>query len=291
MRWGCQIILAVVLFLMLILSALPLYASAGLLTEVTVETEPTAEVNVEPGSSGLAFIAGIVNVTNYNTATPLTVALAVESTVGVTTIDKTQMSFQGSKDTEEISLTITVPIVKTLASDEHSLTVSGTWQQGATTGAVVADTTQVIVLPYYLPEILSPEPAKQVVQGESTSFDLRINNSGNILDTYSLGIENSEDLNSNGISIQVDDEIDVEAKEYEEIEVDVRTSSDTSSKKYTIWIVVTSMESDGLVQEKYPLVIRVRAGVFGVDVISLAIVGIIVAVAVAGIVVYKKKKK
>jgi uncharacterized membrane protein len=290
MRWGCEVTLAVVLFLILILNVIPLNASAGVLTEVVVETSDTAEAHVDPGSAGQAPITGTVTVTNYNTATPLTVTLSVTTTVGTATIDKQQMSFQGSRQTEEFEILIQVPIVITHASDDHSCTVGGTWAQGATTGQVEEDTTQVTVLPFYFPEISVDDPVKSVIQGESTTFRMRINNSGNICDTYNFEVVNLGNLESKSISINTIDTLDVGARSYDTINVDVDTSSGTPVEEYQIRLVATSIGSEGEVYEEFPLIIKVRAGVFGLNIYySLVILLVITAVVVSGVVVYKKR--
>jgi hypothetical protein len=140
------------IILLLFLSALSTIsysANAGFLTIVTAEADGMIEVDVSPGSTGVGVIQATITCTNYNTITPLIVSLYADSSAGQATLDKPQLVFQGSYQSEGVNITIQLPTITTSATDDYTCTLSGTWEQGGTTGSVTEDTTMIIVLPYY----------------------------------------------------------------------------------------------------------------------------------------------
>ena len=146
---------------------------------VTVETEDSVEIDVSPGEEGRGVIDGTVECQTTNPLTPVMVSLYAVSSIGVATLDTPQIVFQGTYQSEDIQVSVLVPVSTTESSDEHTCTVTGTWQQGATSGETNSAVTQVIILPFSLCNITCKEPEKDVSRGEIVSFTFNLKNYGN----------------------------------------------------------------------------------------------------------------
>jgi hypothetical protein len=248
MRKAGSIIVFALIFLSL-LSSLSFSSKADLFTTVTVETEPSCEIDVSPGSTSVAVVQGTVTCENYNTFIPLVVELSATSTVGTAAIDKPQIVFQGSHMAEDINITVGVPQL-TSASSEHTCNITGVWEQGPTTGPVIGDTFQVIIMPFFRITLYSELPLKEVKQGESTGFNLTVENTGNCDDKYHLDIVNRDELESSNLVIPKFGKIDIQEGCKKNMNLEVHASSDTPVGEYQIELIVTPWES---ANEKYPL--------------------------------------
>ncbi len=262
MRKAGSIIIFALIFLSL-LSSLSFSSKADLLTTVTVETEPSCEIDVSPGSKGVAVVQGTVTCDYYNTLIPLVVELSATSTIGTATIDKPQIVFQGSDQTEDINITVQVPLL-TSSSSEQTCNITGVWEQGPTSGQVIGDTFQVIIMPFFRAIVYSELPLKEVKQGENTSFNLYIENTGNCDDKYHLGIANREELESSNLIIPKLANFDIEEGCSKNINFEVDAASDTPVGDYQIELIVTPCESqdgeDTVDTEEYILFLKVKKG-------------------------------
>ena len=290
MRKATSLLLAALLISLSILNLLSFPTAAGPLTTVTIETEPLTEIEVAPGSLGQGAVQGNVTCVTLDPA-PVIVNLNADTTIGTSTLDHPQMEFQGvGTDTQEFKIVIQVPILIT-SSGEHTCTVSGTWQQGATSDSAEGDMFQVIILPFSYCNITCNSPEKEITQGESVSFKLLLNNAGNIDEIYNVNIANRDELEEKGITIDTIDEIAVVEQGFEKLEMDVHTSSDTPSRVYHIAVVITSEVTEEPVEFEFLLFLRVEDKIAGVDVLSNPLVLIIIAVVIiVSIVVYIKKR-
>jgi hypothetical protein len=270
---------------------------AGLLTEVYVDViEPFVEINVEPGSLGQGVINANVTCENFNAATPLIVSLYTESTIGSSTLDKPQIVFQGGHQSEVVKVSILVPIITSSASDDHKLTITGIWQQGGTEGPVNGDYSQIIILPYYFPIISSDDPEQEVNQGDEATFNLLVNNTGNINDIYRFEIEDGNQFEEDGIEIETLDRISLGEGGSQKTELSVKTSSETPIKTYGINLILTSVgseeDSDEIVSVQYLLNLKVNEKVFGIGDIPGSILPLIIIIVliIGGIVGYQRRK-
>jgi hypothetical protein len=296
-EWRKARALAVSILLMLIieLSMLSLSAAAGPFTEVSVDMDDLVEVEVGPGSKGIATINGIVTCQTAN-PTQCIVSLSPTSTVGTTTIDKPNIVFQGGGiQTRDIEVGIVVPMF-TNASESESSTVHGTWQQGGTAGQVQSDITQVIILPFYRLTIFSENPVQEIGSGETTKFPVRVQNTGNCPDTYTLKIANREELKDKGINIECINVIPLDPDQSYYFDITVKTYSNTPAQRYEIYLSVTSQcseaDSDDIYEEEYPLILRVETFQLSCKLIqALSFIGIAAAIIVTGVFVYIKKFK
>ena len=280
-----------ILFLLSIFSVIPFTSSADPLTTVTVDViQDVTTVDVSPGSVGYAVVQGNVTVDDYNTATPLIVNLNAQATVGSAIIDKTQMVFQGSKKSDTFQVNVQVPIGAS-ASEDNSCTVSGTWQQGGRSGTVEPDTFKIIILPYYLPQISCDSPEKEITQGNSVIFNLLINNSGNTDDIFHVDIRNRAQLKENSITINEIDDIPIQEDGFEEIELKVRTSEETSVRENEIHIVVTSTVDEEPEEIEYELTVQINERTIGEKILSSPIIPIIIVVVIIAVIVVFIKKR
>ena len=277
------------------LSVVSFSAAAGPFTSVSVDMDDLAEVDVSPGSDGKAVIKGVVTCQTAN-PTPCIVSLSASSTVGSATIETPTIVFQGGgTQTVDIEVEVQVPIL-TNASESESCTVVGMWQQGGTSGPVESDIAQVIVLPFYRLTIFSEQPVQEVGSGKSKKFEMRIENTGNCDDTYTLTIANLEELKDKGIKIDCINEISLQTYQLHRFDIDVKTSSDTPTQRHRILLKVTSQcsetDSDFIIEEDSLLIIEVITfKISCVMIRALQFLGVAAAVIVTGVFVYIKKFK
>jgi hypothetical protein len=283
-------------------SLLSFSSKADLFTTVTVETEPSCEIDVSPGSKGDAVVQGTVTCDYYNTFIPLVVELSATSTIGTATIDKPQIVFQGSDQTEDINVTVQVPLL-TSASSEYTCNITGYWEQGPTTGPVIGDTFQIIIVPFFRVTIYGELPLKEVKQGESTTFNLRVENTGNCDDKYNIGITNREELESSNLIIPKLANFEIEEEGRKNINLTVDAASDTPMGEYQIELIVTPCESANeeypVDYEEYTLFLKVKKGskantILGEDLEGLLIsplfLIIIVVIVIVAIVVMARRR-
>ena len=250
---------------MLVSSALfifvPRPAEAGLVTFVETGISPDAEaVDVSPGSLGQLGFTGTIRVTNYNTATPLIVNLNAQSTVGQATLDKPQMVFQGGKQEDSFNVLVQVPIITTVRQPAQ-LSISGTWQQGGTSGTVGGSQAPFLVEQFYLMTVYSEMPVIETGPGTQAVFSIRVENTGNYRDEFRIEIANRDDLGEKGFIIPELSKKWVELGEPWITTLPVTLPHDwtiwTDHPEY-VWLKVVSTSSGELVKEDYPLIIRVR---------------------------------
>jgi hypothetical protein len=274
------------------LTIVPTSIKADLITTVTIQIEQlSGEVNVAPGSIGHLSVWGNVTCETYNTAAPCMVELSANSTIGSVSIIPAGMIFQGTNDNvQTFAVDVTIPLL-TSASEEHSCTISGTWEQGTRSGQAEPDTFQIIVLPFYHPEISCESPMKEVTKGDSVSFNLVINNSGNTDDVCQVDIANKDELEENGITFDTINEITILEQGADDVDLVAHTSSDTNDKVYDIRVVVYSTLADEPERTVYILALRVKEDSFDVgDIFNPLVLIIILVVVIVGFIVYIKKR-
>jgi hypothetical protein len=272
---------------------MPTSTEADLITTVIIQIEPLSrEVDVSPGSTGIITAVGNVTCDTSNTAVLCWVELLGNTTTGSVSISPSHAAFQGSSDNvQEFVMDVTVPLL-TSASEDHLCTISGTWEQGTRSGQAEPDSFQIIVLPFYHPEISSEIPLKNVTAGDSVVFNLMINNSGNTDDVYQVDFINTDELEENGITFNAINDIAIQEQGTQDVEFEVHTSSDTNSGRvYTIPVVVYSTLDDEPKRTHYNLFIKVQEDTFDVgDIFNPLVLIIILAVVIVGFIVYIKKR-
>jgi hypothetical protein len=289
-------LLLIVLILLTSINYIAFSTQAGVLTTVTAVSEPLTEINVEPGSVGVGTIKVNVTCENYNTLTPLIISLFASSEVGSTTIDKPQLTFQGSQQSDEVMISIQVPVITTSASDGYSGTISGVWQQGGTQGSVNGDSFKIIVLPFYMCTIFSEEPVKELTQGDETTFSMRVENTGNCEDVYRLDILNSDQLKENKVIIDPIGKISLDEDGIQKFDVNVATSKETPVRVFSIHFRIVSEcseeEDEDPYSVEYFLMLRIHRRDEGMEAYfnPLTLI-IIIGIIISGILVYAKKRK
>jgi uncharacterized membrane protein len=132
---------------------------------------------------------------------------------------------------------------------------------------------------------------KEVTKGNSVSFNLVINNSGNTDDVYQVDIANSNELGEDGITFKAINEIAVLEQGADDVDLVVHTSSDTNDKVYDIQVVVYSTLDDEPERTVYIMALRVKEDAFDVgDIFNPLVIIIILVVVIVGFIVYIKKR-
>jgi hypothetical protein len=216
-------------------------------------------VDVSPGNQGSGTILGNVTCQTTNPLTPITVTLTAESEVGTATLDNPTIEFQGTHQSEEIQVVVTVELYTT-ASGGFTCTLSGTWQQGAQTGDITPTTTQVVVLPFSLCNIINTETEKTVETGSSVRFDLKLENQGNCDDVYDIEITNRDDLESNGITVEHPEEVAVLQGATELLFITAHVSSDCKADTLRIDVTVTGTADEDSEKFRAQLDARIEEG-------------------------------
>lgn len=292
MRKVSPILLVSFFVLLSCLTIVPTSIKADLITTVTIQIGPSSrDVDVAPGSTGIVSATGNVTCDTLNTAAPCMVELSGNTTIGSVSISPAGMIFQGTDDNvQKFVVDVTVPIL-TSASEEHFCTISGTWEQGTRSGQAEPDTFQIIVLPFYHPEIACESPTKEVTKGDSVSFNLVINNSGNTNDVYQVDIANRNELEEDEITFKAIDEIAILEQGAGDVDLVIHTSSDTNDKVYDIRVVVYSTLEDEPERTEYILALWVKEDTFDLgDIFNPLVLIIILVVVIVGFIVYIKKR-
>jgi hypothetical protein len=250
--------IAILMFLTISIIPSPSTEAGPLVTSVSTDADPYVEVDVSPGSPGSVTIYGNVTCQTTNPLTPVIVTLAVSSTVGVATIDKPSMEFQGTHQTEEFLVVIT-PLGET-ASTDYSCIVSGTWQQGGQTGDVDPSTTQVVVLPFSLCNIINTEIEKTAETGDSVSFTIELENQGNCDDVYNIEITNLDDLESKGITVDEIGDVGVLQGDTEMVFIKVHISSDCKASTCRVDLTITGTAEEDSEEFRVQLDARIEEG-------------------------------
>jgi len=240
---------------------IPRPAEAGLVTFVqTSVTADQSAVDVSPGAEGRITFSGRVTATNYNTATPLIVTLFVTSTIGIATLDKPQIVFQGNHQEDNIMISVLVPVITTVRQAAQ-LSISGNWQQGATTGQVGGSQADFLVGQFQMVTVFSELPVIETGPGTQAVFSLRIENTGNYRDEFRIEVSNREDLEEKGYIIPNLPKTWIELSEPKVFTLPATLPHDWTiwtDHPETIWVKVTSISSGEAIYEEYPLIIRVR---------------------------------
>jgi hypothetical protein len=234
----------ILLLFLATLSAISFTSTAGLVTIVQARVEGTVYVDVSPGSTGIMNINATIVATNYNTSTPLIINLSTTITAGQATLNKTQLVFQGGHQSEDVNITIQIPIENTSTTLEYSCFLSGTWQQGGDTGSVGGGNTNIIILPYYRFEVNPEQSHKETRQSESAIFNFTIENTGNCNDEYRVDIENMDELGALGISFPSYGKMIIEEGDLGNFVLPVNAGDKIPIGDYEIQLIITSTGSE-----------------------------------------------
>jgi hypothetical protein len=253
-------IIALLLFMSMMIILIPRPVEAGPLTVVQASiNEGFQEVDVSPGARGSITYTGKVEVINYNTATPLIVTLSASSEVGVATLDKPSMVFQGNKQSDTFQIVVTVDLYTTRQT--RAVRVTGFWNQGATTGNVGEGQAQIQVQQFERLTVFSELPVIETGPGTQAVFSLRVENTGNFEDEVRIEVPNIEDLTDKGYIVPLLPKSQILVGEPKIFTLPVTLPHDWvlwTDHPETIWIKVTSISSGEIYSEDYPLIIRVR---------------------------------
>ncbi len=292
-EWRTAAALSILILLMLIieLGMISLPAAAGLLiTTVSADTEDSIEIDVSPGEEGRQTIDGTVECQTTNPITPVTVSLTAVSTVGTATLDKPSMVFQGNHQSEDFRVSIAAYSAD--ASDEHTCTVSGSWQQGGSSGSTNSAVTQIIILPFSLCNITCDDPEKQVNKGDSVSFTVNLKNEGNCDDEYIVDIANIGELESKGITVDDIGNVVVPNHESREVTVKVHVPSDTTEKVCRVDFVVIGTADEDREQFPFALHARIDEGLLSTNnPLSMIVIVVVIASIISGVYFYTRKKR
>jgi uncharacterized membrane protein len=275
--------------LVLALSSFTSYADP--ITQVTIDPEyQEVEVDVSPGSSG--EVGTTVNVTCQKVS-PATLVVDLSASVpgGSATLNPASLTFEEvGPETQEVNVTVRIPLLT--ASSEKTCTISGTWNQGATSGQVEPAVIQVNVLPFSRAVIMSDSPKKDVQKGDSVTFDLEITNNGNSDDVYHFEVANQEELKGNGITVNKVNDIPFMYKSTETVEVKVHVSSDAGTDRAQIDIVVTSALEEEPEEFSYTLRLGIKEKPISLEFFTSPLVlAIILIIIISVIFIFVKKKK
>lgn len=255
---------------------------------VTIEAEPQAEVDVSPGSRCLTTVTG--NVTcNSSTLDDVTVRLSLERDKCRGVLSPPVMYFEGiGTETKDLRVNISLSM-KTSSYERPTATIIGTWEQGVLSGEVEPFTIQVIVLPYNRASIRLYGP-REVIAGESTAFPIRIHNEGNLDDRYRMEVVNLDKLKSDGITVELIEDMDIKRDYTVDLDVNVRTSSDTPVKVHRIDIITTSLELEEPKIYEYSLYLRVKSRIIQILTNPLTLIIMFVVIITLIVAILRKGK-
>jgi hypothetical protein len=255
---------------------------------IIFEAATPAEVDVTPGTGG--FVKVPVNITGTGIFGRYTfVRLYANCSLGRASVQHLIIfeGYGGEKKNINVSSWVKIG---TSSYAIPNTTINGTWEQGSNKGNITPFTIDFIVLPFYHLSAVGDPPVREVIVGESGEFNVELNNTGNIFDTFTLNISNREELDNLDITVDPVDPISLEEDANKNINLNVRTSFNTQLGPHTIDLVFTSLGSDNLTTIQYPLILLVEFGVTPIMIDIMAFI-IIIVVTIAIIVVYVNRNK
>jgi hypothetical protein len=289
MRKAGPIVLVSALIIISVFSILSFSTVADPVPEITIEVPSEIEIEVGPGSEGRATIYG--NVTcQSNNPEDVYVRLIAKHTHGGCAINPLNFLFENvGSESKQFMIIINIAML-TSSYEKPTVTINGSWSQGAQSGTLEPFTIQVKVLPYYRLTVFSIMPLNEITPGESETFKLRLENVGNIDDIYSTEIINLQDLQDYGLTIDPLIQVSLVEGGNDTINVNVYTSSDTKMRVYQIHAICTSSGSGGVYWGEYIMYLRVRAGPVQIITSPIALI-IICIVLIMMIVFYIRRRK
>jgi len=291
MRKAVIVLGSITLIFLFLLNIITFSTKADLWTTVSIEAESQVEIDVSPGSSGLKiFPINVTCDTIFNE--DVIVELTANSTIGRISIWPRWLTFKdGGNQTIKGNVSIRLP--RHISSYEVPKAIlNGTWRVGPDIGEVEPFNIQIIVLPYSNLYVFCSFSFGHITQGESTSFDFFLNNTGNMNDLYRIEITNKDELKNKGITISVPKEIYLAEGDSDEIEVKVRTSFDTPLNQFhRIDIVFTSVISEDPYQYNYSIAIRLKPGIIWYLTHPISIIIIAVVLIIIGIILFVRRRK
>ena len=286
---------------MFMLLGIPFNAAAQFEPNITINAQSPVEVRVAPWQVNFTHANGNVTCESSSSAS-IIVDYFTNCTIGRATVNPPVNVFDGG-ETQSRNIQITIHLPKrTSSSLQPTAIVNGTWRQGQYTGEIEPTTIDIIVGAFSEVNTFSENELRRNSPGEETVFDVQIENRGNRDDVYLINITNREELEEEGITIDLINEIAVEEGGTEEIEIRVRTPSDilgnwergSFGDMVTIHGRVSSNTSDESFGDIFYLVLRVEmdaptylAIVFSCPGTIITIILIVILV----VVVYRDKKK
>jgi uncharacterized membrane protein len=282
MRKEYTVLLMSILMSLFIFNAIPYSANADPLTNITIEAEPTVEVDVKPGTRGFTNVTGTCTYED-GWGGYIFVRLYANCSLGNATVTPFVL-LNGTGDKSDFDIALYGKLGSS-SSEKPIAIINGTWDDGSNSGEIEPFTIQIIVLPYYNINVNSN--CKPLSSGESKNADMWIENTGNANDTYTINISNRDELERKGISVDTIRQVFLKEDEEDKILVKVRTLYDTPPDSYSIDIAFTSMGS-GKVVAIHPVVVHVEMGVFQVITHPMTIIITLVIMLVV-IIVYLRK--
>jgi len=264
------------------------------------EGEEEQVADVQPGETSTVSFPGIVEVGRSPGG-------AVQDVV-VTLMGSTELAWPVSIIPEMVQVdpggsakfvaTVSVPIECSFYIQDV-LTISGVARNFPGVGAynVPPVTGSIRIAQFCMFTIHASEPKICTGPGSRVVYEMDIHNLGNGKDTFSVNINNLDELNNKGIKVNKNiytAEVNEKSNYTFEIRVDV-PSGGKASGKHTIEVQVASelAEKSGEVQSSmvYCLELEVEGGtILGVSYLSFGVIVIIIAVIVAAIVVVRRRK-
>lgn len=151
---------------------------------------------------------------------------------------------------------------------------------------------QIIILPFHWPRISFESEIKEVYNGESTTFKMRLNNSSNVEDIFRLTITNREDLESKGITINEIKDLELPINSFTNVDLKVKASHDTQVKGSVIYLTVNSTLDESSEGVERVLILRINEKIIDFNFfIGPPGIILIVVLFVMVFVVYKTRKK
>jgi hypothetical protein len=241
----------------------PKPVEAGPLTTVQIimNAPATKEVDVSPGATGVVSFTGTVEVISYSDPLPLTVSLSASVPGAAASLSPAGMVFQGSAEQErQFQLDVTVPLLTPFMPIKFQ--ISGTFNQGGSTGQCTPGEGQIIVTQFQRLTIFSELPLIETGPGTTAVFSIRVENTGNFEDEVRFEITNFDKMSDKGWTIPLLPKTTIPRLEPKVFSLPVTLPHDWTiwtDKVETIQIRVISTSSPGeSVFEDYPVFVRVR---------------------------------
>ncbi len=289
------IIIQIIFTSILIISFISQYASGGPL-EPTVELSLVEDQKTAHYSGEYAYVNfdGIVNVT-MNPVTRVIVSLSAEDSWGSAVASPNTLLFTNNSK-KSFRVEVRVPPGEKYNS-EGILRVYGNWQMypGTLSGSCDPVQGKIIVGQYFNFSISGDKDIIETERGSEAELELSITNNGNNIDTFSIEIENMEDLSASGFELELSSsKIEIPKGLDETVKITVNTPSDKNvfdKNEIRIKVYLDQGVDQNVPAQEHTFVIKLKdKNSISVSDFSIILIIIFMVVVVTSVLVWRWKK-
>ncbi len=248
----------------------------------------TSSIDIGARDPSPVYIQGNVSYWGNDTKTQVTLS-AIDYTGMTIDIVPNTFTMTSNETLEFRDINISILADQGAEAATQTVKITASWNGGSSTQNLF-----ITVNPYYGVSIQAADGKGPVVVGSSSLYSVKVKNTGNVVDDFSLSVVNDDLLVNEGWLVQFSDrELTLAPGEEEVVDVTVTPPDDfiTSSYSEEIEVEVKSKGDNSLAGTKAETPIEVSVEPDNSSIGVLAFIVVLIAVLIAYIVYLQRKKK